>query len=163
MASWVWRTGLAIALTVLTGLACGSAKLPSPPYTSHPTGALQPVPYPPPAPRVENVPARPSDDVVWIDGEWIWATRRWTWRRGRWMRPIAGARYAPWASVRDENGNLFVAAGSWRDARGTVVSEPGLASLSDETPPSPTAPQLDASVEAPELDASTDEDGSPGG
>jgi hypothetical protein len=155
MASWLWRTGLAIA--VAAGVACASAKLPSPPYTSHPTDALQPVPYPPPAPRVENVPARPTGSaaVVWIDGEWIWQTRRWTWRRGRWVRPVPGARYAPWTSVRDENGNLFVAAGTWRDARGTVVAEPGLPSLSDDAPTLAPLPGLDASLEAasPETDA----------
>lgn len=132
MSSWLRRTGLAIG--VMTWLACGSAKLPRPPYTSHPTIALQPVPYLPPAAQVEDVPVRPSEEAVWIDGEWIWQTRRWTWRRGRWVLPIPGARYAPWTSARDENGNLYVAAGAWRDARGGLVAEPGLPAISDEAP-----------------------------
>jgi len=161
MSWWLRRTALAIA--VMAGFACGSAKLPSPPYSSHPTDALQPVPYPPPAARVEDVPVRPSEEAVWIDGEWIWQTRRWIWRRGRWVRPVPGARYAPWTSVRDEDGNLFVAAGAWRDARGRLVAEPGLPSIRDEAAPPPTVPVgIDGRVESsrPEPDASTGEDAS---
>src|SRR5690606_4140237 len=126
LAAMPWRSSvarLAVGVAVAHGIACASARLPAPAYTGHPTDALQPVPYPPPAPHVEDVPPRPSDDVVWIDGEWTWQTRRWVWRPGRWVRPPAGARYAPWTTVRDEDGNLYAAAGTWRDARGAQIAE----------------------------------------
>jgi len=113
--------GIAIATAV--AFACGTS-VPTPKYTSHPTSALVPVPYPPPPARAESVPEQSADESVWIDGEWVWQTRRYAWRAGRWVVPPSGARFAPWTSVRDKNGTLFVANGVWRGADGSEVTEP---------------------------------------
>ncbi|MBX3233875.1 MAG: YXWGXW repeat-containing protein [Labilithrix sp.] len=113
--------GVAIAMSV--AIACGST-VPTPKYTSHPTSALVQVPYPPPPARAEVVPDQDTDGAVWIDGEWVWQTRRWAWRAGRWVVPPSGARFAPWTTVRDEDGTLFVATGAWRAADGSEVTEP---------------------------------------
>jgi hypothetical protein len=107
----------------LVAFACGS-KVATPAYTEHPTSALTPVPFPPPPARAEIVPQQPNDRAVWIDGEWVWQTRRWAWRKGRWIVPPAGARFAPWTTVRDEAGNLYVANGVWRSSNGEEVTEP---------------------------------------
>ena len=107
--------------------ACGAPKLPAPAYTTHPTSALVPVPYPPPPARVEAVPSRPRDAAVWIDGEWVWQTRRWAWKPGRWVSPPSGARFAPWTTVRDVTGTLYFAAGAWRASSGAEVAEPASA------------------------------------
>lgn len=115
--------GVLIATLVAFALACGSRAVP-PAYTAQPTSALVMVPYPPPPARAEIVPKRPNDAAVWVDGEWVWQTRRWAWRRGRWVVPPAGARFAPWTTVRDGEGNLYVASGVWRDASGEEVVEP---------------------------------------
>lgn len=116
---------MAIVLGTAAAFACGAPKLPAPPYTNHPTSALTEVPYPPPPARVEAVPPRPKDDdAVWLDGEWIWQTRRWAWKPGRWIKPPAGARFAPWTTVRDRIGTLYLASGTWRDADGGALDEP---------------------------------------
>lgn len=113
-----------LGLTMAMLLACGASRLPAPPYTGHPTSALSPVPYPPPPARVENVPEKPADGMVWIDGEWMWQTARWAWREGRWVQPPPNARYAPWTVVRDRVGTLYAASGAWRDISGKEVEEP---------------------------------------
>jgi hypothetical protein len=120
-AGFVATEALAIAAVLF---ACGSKRLPAPSYTSQPTNALVEVPYPPPPARVEYVPPRPAGDAVWIDGEWTWRGRRWAWRAGRWVVPPANASFAPWTAVRDELGNLHVAQGAWRDAKGNEVNAP---------------------------------------
>lgn len=109
---------------MVVALACGQPKLPAPKYTQQPTAALSEVPYPPPPARAESVPKQPQGGTVWIDGEWLWQTRRWSWKPGRWVSPPAGARFAPWTTVRDRTGTLYMAAGAWRDAHGAEVTEP---------------------------------------
>lgn len=105
--------------------ACGSPRLPTPPFVPQPTSALVEVPYPPPAARPEFVPDAPDvAGVVWIDGEWTWQGQRWTWKRGRWVVPPKGASFAPWTTVRDDEGILYVAQGTFRDARGAALDEP---------------------------------------
>src|SRR5689334_3320659 len=59
-----------------------SSSLPHPTYTPQPQSALVEVAFPPPPARPEIVPDKPSDDAVWIDGEWAWRGRRWAWRSG---------------------------------------------------------------------------------
>lgn len=116
-----------VALAVIGAVApgCGHRRLPAPRYVAQTTGALRPVPFPPPPARAEWIPAAPrEDDAVWIDGEWTWQGRRWAWRPGRWVLPPAGASYAAWTSVRDAHGNVYVAAGRWRDASGRAVADP---------------------------------------
>lgn len=117
-----WFFGGVMFATV-AAIACGS-KAVSPTYTEQPTSALIMVPFPPPPARVEVVPKQPRDGAVWIDGEWVWQTRRWAWRKGRWVIPPAGAKFAPWTTVRDNTGNLYVATGVWRSADGNEVTEP---------------------------------------
>ncbi|MBX3190520.1 MAG: YXWGXW repeat-containing protein [Labilithrix sp.] len=106
-------------------LACGSGRLPSPPFTRQPTSALHVVPYPAPPARVELVPHAPRErGAVWIDGEWVWQGRRWAWRAGRWVIAPEGAAFSPWTSVRDLDGTLYVAEGKWRDRHGREIPDP---------------------------------------
>ncbi len=109
---------------VMLATACTAAPLPAPPYVAQPSSALARVPFPPPPARVETVPARPSTNATWIDGEWSWRGRRWLWIRGRWVVPPAGARYAPFALVRGPDGTLWAARGAWRNARGEEIDPP---------------------------------------
>jgi hypothetical protein len=116
---WWFFASSALAVAI----ACGSS-VPTPQYTAQPTSALSPVPYPPPPARVETIPKQPRNEAVWIDGEWVWQTRRWAWRKGRWIVPPAGAKFAPWTTVRDKSGTLYAAVGVWRNANGDEVQEP---------------------------------------
>ena len=109
------------AAGLLLLLAC-SSRLPHPVYSAHTTAELVPVPYPPPPPRVEEIPPRPSGDALWIDGEWGWRRKKWTWRPGRWAAPAPGTTYSPWTVTRDEAGTLYFAPGTWRDASGQPVA-----------------------------------------
>lgn len=130
--------------------ACGSS-LRAPPFVRQPTSALAPVPYPPPPARVERVPNAPTPTAVWVDGEWLWQGRRWAWKPGRWVAVPPGAAFAPWTTVRDATGTLYVAQGTWRDAQGNelpdptplAVGTPNLAQVvnpeGERLPPSPTA------------------------
>lgn len=115
---------LGVTTATMVALACGS-KVDVPQYTGQPTEALAPVPYPPPPARAENIPDSPSKGAVWIDGEWVWQTRRYAWRKGRWIMPPSGAKFAPWTTVRDKTGNLYIASGVWRSTTdGSEVQEP---------------------------------------
>src|SRR5262249_19876160 len=107
----------ALALVVTIAIvACGHARLPRPPYVQQPTSALVEAPYPPPPARVEVVPDSPRDEAVWVDGEWTWHGRRWAWRRGRWVVTPSGGAFSPWTTVRNGDGTLYFAEGTWRDA-----------------------------------------------
>ena len=108
-------------LIVLAGCWGGLAR---PTYSRQTADALEPVPFPPPPARVEYVPDRPKGDTVWIDGEWIWTGRAWSWKRGRWVVPPEGATFSPWSSVRSPDGMLYVASGTWRDAKGEEIDAP---------------------------------------
>ena len=104
-------------------LACSSG-LPRPPYSAQKTTDLQEVPFPPPPARVEFVPDQPNAECVWIDGEWEWTGRVWTWKRGRWVEPIPNATFSPWTTVRGADGMLYLAGGTWRDAKGDAIDPP---------------------------------------
>lgn len=112
------------SLVTLVSLFACRGELPHPTYSPQPTSALVEVEYPPPPARAETVPARPTDDAVWIDGEWTWRRRRWAWNPGRWVEAPAGATYSPWTAVRASDGTFFYAPGAWRDAHGAAVTEP---------------------------------------
>lgn len=119
---WVIGSSFAIAGAVF---ACGSARMPAPSYVQHPSSALLPAQYPPPPARVEFVPEEPkASGAVWIDGEWTWQGRRWAWKQGRWVVPPANASYAPWTMTRDALGNVYVAEGRWRGAKGEELDDP---------------------------------------
>jgi hypothetical protein len=139
------------ALVLASVVACGEKRLPGPRLVGHPTSALVEVPYPPPPARIEAVPKAPTETAVWIDGEWMWQGKHWVWKAGRWVEPPRHAAFAPWTTVRDANGTLYFAAGTWRDATGAEVPEPApIASArphrgtvvnaeGEEVPPSPIA------------------------
>ena len=115
------RLALAIAASLLAG--CGS-RFPKPPYSPQPTSALVELRSPPPPARVEAVPARPGGAVVWLDGEWTWRRARWAWMPGRWVVPPPDETFSPWVVVRGEDGRLWQAPGTWRDAKGHAVAAP---------------------------------------
>jgi hypothetical protein len=115
------RLALAIAGALLAGC---SGRFPRPPYSPQPTSALVELRAPPPPARVENVPARPRSNVVWIDGEWTWRRARWAWMPGRWVVPPPDETFSPWVVVRGEDGRLWQARGTWRDAKGKAVDAP---------------------------------------
>lgn len=110
----------------LLSLACGSPSLPGPKLAPHSSKDLLPVDYPPPPARAEIVPPQPDGEVVWVDGEWAFRGKKWRWRRGRWVELSASRdlRFAPWTSVRSDDGQLYVAEGRWVDARGNEVEAP---------------------------------------
>lgn len=138
MRAWTTTTPSAIARAasagvVLAGLyacaaSCGGVpSLPRPKLAPHVSKDLFLIPAPPPPAKVELVPALPSQkDVVWIDGEWTFRGRRPRWRRGRWVVPVAGAKFAPWTSVRGPDGKLWYAHGKWVDARGEEIPAPAI-------------------------------------
>jgi hypothetical protein len=127
------------------GLAAGcSASVPKPPPGTHPTSALTEVKYPPPAARVETLPAQPKDGTVWVDGQWVWRARRWVWEPGGWVMPPPGARYARSVSVRRGDGTLWFAAGLWRGKDGEPIPPPPvLAPPQDEQPASRGGPPME--------------------
>jgi hypothetical protein len=104
-------------LAIASAAACGPL-VPHPPYGGQPPAALERVDHAPPPARVEILPARPTPEAVWVDGEWLWHRGRWAWLLGRWVTPPQGAVYAPWVFVRGPDGTLWYAPGAWRDARG---------------------------------------------
>lgn len=104
--------------------ACGGRRLPAPSYVGQPQDALVQVPYPPPPARVEFVPDQPDGDAVWLDGEWVWQGRRYAWKPGRWVKPPPNSAFAPWSTVRDTMGSLYIAEGSWRDRNGRELPPP---------------------------------------
>ncbi len=117
------RAGALLTTAALIG--CGPSSIPRPAFVAQPTSALVSIPHEPPPARVEHAPPRPNvDGVVWLDGEWAWRSRRWWWTPGRWLVPPAGAKYAPWCTVRAPDGILYFAEAGWRDAKGGVIEEP---------------------------------------
>jgi hypothetical protein len=116
------RLAVVALVTALAG-ACTPA-MPRPPYTAQPSSALVEVTRPPPPARVEIIPARPREDAVWLDGEWIWRRSRWAWLSGRWVVPPAGAAFSVWSFVRGVDGRLWYAPGEWRDTHQAVVDSP---------------------------------------
>jgi hypothetical protein len=104
-------------------VACAGA-LPGPPLAPQPESAFAPVPYPPPAARVETIPRRPTAHAVCVDGQWTWDGRQWVWLPGGWLEPAAGARFSTWALRRMPDGRLQFAPAAWRDARGQDLPSP---------------------------------------
>ncbi len=146
-----------VGVAVVVTLSCGPSRLPAPAWASQPTSALFEVPYPPPPARVEEVPPQPTDDAVWIDGEWVWQARRYAWRAGRWVVPPPAARFAPWTTVRDARGTLFLAQGTWRDERGVEIAPPAALAGARPRPGTVITPEGDRVPASPILfaDAAT--------
>jgi hypothetical protein len=163
LSAMTWRVALFGSV-----IAACSTRIPHPSYTTHPVAAaadggaldeLVEVDYPPPPARVEFVPARPSDDAVWLNGEWAWTGRRWGWKPGGWVTPPSGASYAKWVVVRRTDGKLFSARGQWLGADGGEIPPPEFLTASSvktsgvvdpEGDPAPTATDLggDAGLDA---------------
>lgn len=106
---FVMRSALFAALL----LGCGPT-LPTPPATAVPDGAYVDVPHPPPPARPEEIPERPTDAAVWLDGRWSWDRGHWIWERGAWYDAPPGYRYAPTATRWTDDGTPQLAAGHWR-------------------------------------------------
>ena len=116
---WAFWAGLLVT-------ACGSRQ-PAAPTGPHPAGSTNylDVPFPPPAARVEVVPAPPHEaGAVWVDGEWAWQGKRWAWLPGGWVIPPRGAYFAPWLVYRLGNGRLLFAPGAWHAASGERLPNP---------------------------------------
>jgi hypothetical protein len=121
------RSGVAVVALVLSAgaLGCGGpGALARPTFVAHPRSALFEVPYPPPPGRVESVTQRPRPDAVWIDGQWSFEARSWRWQQGGWVIAPAGARFAPWATVRSADGRLFFAPATWYARNGAELPPP---------------------------------------
>lgn len=150
-------TGSLVVAATTAMLACGMRRLPAPSYTGQPQEALVQVPYPPPPARVEFVPEQPDGNAVWIDGEWVWQGRRYAWKPGRWVKAPPNASFAPWATVRDTMGSLYIAEGTWRDPKGNAIAAPTPIKVGAASPGSVTDPEGDTvavpAIQAP--DAST--------
>jgi hypothetical protein len=106
--------GFLIVFVCLFVGACSKSVLPLPP--SGPNEGTSPVvvPYPPPAARPEIIPAKPGNQVVWVDGVWLWDRRRWVWQMGKWEVPPKGAYYATAKIVPLADGTLGWVAGGWQ-------------------------------------------------
>lgn len=131
------RVGLVSILVV----ACGGS-LPTPPSITHPASAYREVPYPPPAALAETVPARPQQDVVWIDGEWVLSGSSFVWRRGGWVVMPRAARFAPWHARYQADGRLMLASGTWYDAQRQPLPAPNPI-VEAMTPPNEFTSELD--------------------
>src|SRR5580658_10579559 len=105
------------------GLGCSSG-LRHPPYDPQPESALIEVTLPPPPGRVEVIPAAPTRDAVWIDGEWGWRGHKWGWQPGYWAVTPRDAKFSPWVFVRGADARLWTAPGTWRDSKGASVPGP---------------------------------------
>ena len=78
---------------------------------------------PRPAP-VEFIPPRPRPDALWVDGSWEYEGERYGWRYGTWAVVPKGLRRARWLLVRrSEDGQLFFAPSTWKDASGKKVDD----------------------------------------
>jgi hypothetical protein len=105
--------------------ACGGGSLPRPEATQVLQTDYVVVPFAPRPPRVEIVPARPSSEAVWVDGSWSWEGDRYRWEPGAWVHAPPGGRHARWVVVRrTEDGQLFFAPSSWKNAKGEPLPQP---------------------------------------
>jgi hypothetical protein len=108
------------ATLALLHVACTS-DLPGPEVAEAPSHAFIEVPFAPPPARVETVPARPSPENVWIDGEWVWQSGRWAWKNGYWLIPPAQAVFSHSSLRRTKSGTLLLARGMWWTASGQEI------------------------------------------
>jgi hypothetical protein len=108
---------------LIAGSGC-SSRLRHPLYASQPSSALFEVTLPPPPGRVESIPAAPTRDAVWVDGEWRWRRHKWGWQPGYWTVTPKDAKFSPWVFVRGADGRFWSAPGTWRDSKGAPVPAP---------------------------------------
>jgi hypothetical protein len=125
---------IAIAIAIASAIAgaglvggCVGGTVPVPSAAPVRAEDYVPVPYTPRPPPVEIVPSRPATPkgLVWADGSWQWAGDRFHWEPGSWVAPPPGAKRARWVIVRRaDDGQLFFAPSSWRDASGRPIDPP---------------------------------------
>jgi hypothetical protein len=118
------KPAVALVLVTTNCAACGGPSVPRPERTQVVVDDYVAVPYAPRPPPPEVVPAPPRKDAVWEDGTWDWSSDRYRWTPGAWVLPPTGAKRASWVVVRREDGQLFFAPSSWKDATGATLPEP---------------------------------------
>ncbi|MFO0740933.1 MAG: hypothetical protein U0270_33860 [Labilithrix sp.] len=103
--------------------ACGSA-FPHPEWAQvDQADYVEVTSSPRPAP-VEFVPPNPRQGAVWVDGSWEYVGDRYGWKAGTWAMVPSGLRRARWLLVRrKEDGQLFFAPSTWKDASGKTVDD----------------------------------------
>jgi hypothetical protein len=99
-----------VLAVVALAAGCGST-LHEAPIGAHPTNDAVQVPYPPPPAKVEELPQRPSERCVWVDGYWDFS-ERWEWQPGEWVVPQQNCRLAP-MDLRRQAGQLLYARPRW--------------------------------------------------
>src|SRR5690242_12171569 len=74
-------------------------------------------PSAPPPPRVETMPAPPSEQgrvVYWQPGHWIWDGSSWSWQQGQYVgRPAPRAVWEPGQWVQQPSGGYVWVDGHW--------------------------------------------------
>lgn len=146
---------------VLTLFCFCDKDLPRPRYVQQKFSALAPVGYPLPPARVEFIPQMPRADAVWLDGEWTWSGSKWGWKSGRWVVAPIGASFAPWTTVRDEQGIVYFASGAWQDAKGRTLPDPMPLAMGAALPGDVTSPEGDNQKTAASPIASTSSTAAP--
>ncbi len=68
----------------------------------------------PPQERVEVVPERPSQDVVWVGGHWAPNGNDYAWQQGRWERPESGKKEWVKGKWEHEDRGWHYTDGHWR-------------------------------------------------
>jgi hypothetical protein len=176
-ASRVWALALLVGALAA---GCRGVEVREPPRAVDDLGGSEStcVDYPPPAAKVEELPAAPSTHAVWVDGEWSWNRQRWSWKPGGWTEPAAGARFVRSGVARQPNGALAWHPGHWQtepgeaaDAGATARATPGASASTSASAsrhiecPRPLGPARDvasspttglAAAAAPGLDAGSD-------
>ncbi|MBX3220331.1 MAG: hypothetical protein KF795_07405 [Labilithrix sp.] len=119
------RASALVGLVAVASLAEGCASsLPRPAAAQVVVSDYVAVPFSPRTPPVEFIPPSPSKGAVWVDGSWEWSGGRYVWRFGSWVIPPPHARLARWTIVRrKEDGQLFFAPSTWKDASGQPVAD----------------------------------------
>jgi hypothetical protein len=119
---------------------------------------------PPPPPRLETPPARPSADHVWIDGGWQWNGSDYVWIAGMWRyvppaivatapgsttvtrQPSVSARTAPMSATSTTASTTSPTAGSNPSATATTASATATTASATATTASATATTASATM-----------------
>lgn len=109
---------------LLFGFATGCSAFPHPQWAQVDQADYVEVTSSPRPATMEIVPPRPRGDALWVDGSWEYVGERYVWKAGTWAVIPQGLRRARWLVVRrKEDGALFFAPSSWKDASGKNVDD----------------------------------------
>lgn len=102
---------------------------------------LQIITIAPPSPINENVPPKPSGDVIWISGYWSWLENQneFTWICGVWRKPPIGHHWISGTWVQNTDGWIW-ARGFWSHVpfeRLQYIKEAPPSIITDKIPQSP--------------------------